>query len=285
MSSVDFILNIVGLLLWFNWRGARFDPINRTTPATLTGTLRRAEPRRFKLWLLPLALIVLLAIRALFYCQLGPAVAWTPALDLGAISLSFRSDRQNLMFLFSALSFLRVLIIFYFWLIFLVVINRNADALDPLLRLLRLHLGLVGRWPWPLQLIILPFVVALAWAALHSALANLSVINPVRSYNHLVVQGLVLGGALLLSLKYIIPLLLFLYLIGSYVYFGRNPLWEFIHLCARSFLAPISRWPLQVGKVDFAPLVGIVLGLLRLHAVPNYIGVFLDRHDRTIWPQ
>src|SRR5262245_9570920 len=105
MSSVDFILNIVGLLLWFNWRGARFDPLNRSTPATLTGTLRRAEPLRFKLWFFPLILIALLALRALFYHQLGPEVKWTPALDLGAISLSFRSDLQNVMFLYSALSF------------------------------------------------------------------------------------------------------------------------------------------------------------------------------------
>ena len=86
MSSVDFILNIVGLLLWFNWRGARFDPFNRGMPATLTGTLRRAEPLRFKQWFLPIILIALLAIRALFYAQLGPAVAWTPALDLGAVA-------------------------------------------------------------------------------------------------------------------------------------------------------------------------------------------------------
>ena len=42
MGIVDFILNLVALLLWFNWRTARFDPLAGSTPATLAGTLRRA---------------------------------------------------------------------------------------------------------------------------------------------------------------------------------------------------------------------------------------------------
>jgi len=285
MSSVDFILNIVGLLLWFNWRGARFDPFNRGMPATLTGTLRRAEPLRFKQWFLPIILIALLAIRALFYAQLGPAVAWTPALDLGAVSLSFRSDRQNLMFLFSGLGFLRTLAIFYFWLIFLVVINRNADALDPLLRLIRLHLGFVGSWPWLVQLLILPFIAAVGWAALSPLLAQTGIISPVRDYGRLAMQGFVIGGGLFFSLKYVIPLLLLLYLIASYVYFGKNALWDFVNLSARSCLAPASRLPLQIGKVDLAPLLAIVVVFLLLHALPNYVQAILERHDRTIWPQ
>ena len=47
MGIIDFILNLAGLLLWLNWRALRFDPLGKRTPATLIGTLRRAEPRAF----------------------------------------------------------------------------------------------------------------------------------------------------------------------------------------------------------------------------------------------
>ncbi len=46
MALIDFILNLAGLLLWLNWRSVRLDPLGKRTPATLIGTLRRAEPQR-----------------------------------------------------------------------------------------------------------------------------------------------------------------------------------------------------------------------------------------------
>jgi hypothetical protein len=44
MALIDFILNVAALLLWLSWRAIRLDPFIRATPATLAGTLRRAEP-------------------------------------------------------------------------------------------------------------------------------------------------------------------------------------------------------------------------------------------------
>ncbi len=44
MGLIDFILNLAGLLLWLNWRAAKADPLGKSKPATLIGTLRRAEP-------------------------------------------------------------------------------------------------------------------------------------------------------------------------------------------------------------------------------------------------
>jgi hypothetical protein len=43
--------------------------------------------------------------------------------------------------------------------------------------------------------------------------------------------------------------------------------------------------PLRFGKVDFAPLVGIVLVLLVLHALPNLVLNQLGRRNLTLWPQ
>ena len=39
MGLIDFILNLAGVLLWLGWRSIRFDPLGRSTPATLVGTL------------------------------------------------------------------------------------------------------------------------------------------------------------------------------------------------------------------------------------------------------
>src|SRR6267143_3555912 len=77
MALIDFILNVAGLLLWFNWRAVRFDPLVKTAPATLTGTLRRAEPSRFKRWHLLATLAGLLLARAFVYWQIGSAANWT----------------------------------------------------------------------------------------------------------------------------------------------------------------------------------------------------------------
>ena len=103
MSLINFILDIAGLLLWLSWRSIRFDPFTRPTPATLAGTVRRAEPVRLKRWHFLAALLGLLAVRAAFYWQIGPAVNWTPRLDLGIVALAFRSDVFFTVLLFSFL--------------------------------------------------------------------------------------------------------------------------------------------------------------------------------------
>ena len=85
MGIIDFILNLVALLLWFNWRTARFDPLAGSTPATLAGTLRRASAPTLKSWLLPLSIPLLLLLRALFYWQIGGALGWHYEALLGRI--------------------------------------------------------------------------------------------------------------------------------------------------------------------------------------------------------
>src|SRR5882757_2252731 len=99
MAYVDFILNLAGLLLWIKWRSLPFDPIHRRTPATLVGTLRRAAPSHFRRWHLLVLIALLLLCRAEFYRLLGPAMHWTGRLDLGVITLSFRSDLSGRMLL------------------------------------------------------------------------------------------------------------------------------------------------------------------------------------------
>src|SRR5438876_796031 len=126
MALIDFILNLAGVLLWLTWLSIGFDPLVNSTAATLAGTLRRAEPASVKAWHLLAGLAGLLILRALLYWQLGAAVDWTPTLRLGAIALAFRSDMLAHMLLFSGLSFVAVVAIFYVWLLFLSLVNGGT---------------------------------------------------------------------------------------------------------------------------------------------------------------
>ena len=140
MSWVDFILNIAGLLLWLNWRAGKGDPLGKRTPATLIGTLRSAAPQRTGRWDLPVVLGALIFLRAVLYWLLGPALRWAGILNLGVISLSFRSDLFGRILLFSLLSFLLTLGIFYSWLVLFSLLKGPKPIHD----FVRMQLGRVA---------------------------------------------------------------------------------------------------------------------------------------------
>jgi len=285
MPFTDFILNLAALLLWLSWRSRHFDPLARTVPATLVGTLRPAAPRRLKGGHLLVALVLLLLLRGLLYNQIGSPADWTPKMDLGLVVLAFRSDQPGSVFLFSLLSFLRVLIIFYFWLLILALLNRDRAEAEPVAKMLRLHLGPVARWAWPLQLVFPVLVLAVFWVALHPLLVRLEVLNKARSIVPLFEQGTLIGLSLFFTLKYPLPIFLFLYLIASYIYLGRNPVWDFVASTSRSLLAPLSRFPLQLARLDLAPVAGVLLLFLLLQWFPNFVLGKLAERNLTLWPQ
>jgi len=285
MKLIHFILDLAGLMLWLNWRAVRMDPFTSVTPATLGGTLKRAEPSRLKRWHFLAALAALLFLRALLYWQIGPAVNWTPKLDLGVVVLAFKGDWFRTELLFSALSFLRVLLVFYFWLLTLAMINRRTTPADAIQKVLLLQLGRAGRWPRVVQAIVPVLIVAALWAVFQPLLTGARVINPAQSPLQLLAQGLLTGVGIYFSLKFLLPVMLFAHLVASYVYLGKSPLWEFIGNTARNILAPLNRLPLRFGRVDFAPLAAIILIFLLLHTLPNLVQFQLSRRNLTIWPQ
>jgi len=297
LDLIDFILNIAGLLLWLNWRSIRLDPFHRGTPATLSGTVRRAEPMRLKRWHFLAALVALVVIRAFFYGQIGSAVGWTPRLNLSIVTPAFPLVRAGHIFyrsalLFSVLSFILVVVIFYFWLLAVAVINRHVTNPDLLQRLLLLQLGRAARWPLLIQLA-LPFIVCTAlWIVCHPLLIHIGVTSSVRSNVLLLKQGLVLGLGIYYSLKFLLLAILVVYTLVSYVYLGANPLWEFVSTTSRNILSPLKRLPLQIGKMDFAPLIAIVLIVVVFYyPLPQYVRDFLvrphgaARYRLTFWPE
>jgi uncharacterized protein YggT (Ycf19 family) len=263
MGYVDFILNLAGLLLWINWRSLPHDPFNKRTPATLVGTLRRAAPSRFRRWHLLLAIGALLVCRAGFYRLLGPALNWTGRLDLGVIILSFRSDWLDHILLFSCLSFICALGIFYACLLLLSILAPPVTAMEqPIYRLVRIQLGRVESWPRWAKLISPWLVFALVWCLLSWWLARMGVIPELVSMAHRLESAGVIGLGGYLVWKYLAAALLVVHLMSTYIYFGKNPFWSYVNAEAQSLLTPLKKIPLRVGKVDFAPVVGIVLVFL-----------------------
>jgi uncharacterized protein YggT (Ycf19 family) len=246
--------------------------------------LRRIESPRFKRSHFLIALGILLLVRAVFYGVVGPAINWTPKLNLVIVTLAFPSHVFFSVLLFSALSFIRVAIIFYFWLLALSIINRNRGEADPLQKMLLQQLGRVARWPIWAQLIAPVFIVAALWVILHPVLIYANVVSRVQSSLHLIEQGLLVGMGIYFSLKFLLPAFLFVYLIATYVYLGKSLLWDFIALTSVNLLKPFERLPLAIGKVDLKPILAIILILLLLHALPNFILILVNQNNRTLWP-
>jgi hypothetical protein len=285
MALIDLTLSLVALLLWLNWRAVYFDPLVRTTPTALVGTLRRAEPRRLRGAQLFAGLLALLFLRGLLYWEIGSPSEWTPKLVLGPVILAFRSENFWCVALFSLLSFFKILVLFHFWLLIIAAINYRVTEPDPILKIIRLHLGKIVRWPWPILLLLPILYIAAIWMLLHPLLLKAGVVDPARSWTILVEQGLLLGICPFVTLKFLLPPILLLHLITTYVFLGSNAGWDFISGTANRLLSPLRLLPLRIARLDIAPLVGMALLLLLLHWLPNFLQLKLSQSHRLLWPQ
>lgn len=284
MGAIDFLLNLAGLLLWVSWRSVRFDPLAASAPVTLVGTLRRAEPKRVRGWQLAWVLPGLLVGRAIVYWLIGAPAGWTPKINLELVVLAFRGDLFAPVLAYSCLSFLRFVLVLYFWLLVLMSINRRGKDTEPVQRVIRLHLGRMARWSWPVQLVLPLLVVVALWLVLQPLLAHLGVVAPARSGSHLIQQGLIVACGLILSLKYLLPAILVLHLVSSYVYFGASPFWEFVASTSENLIRPLRRAPLRLAKLDLTPILGVILILAILDWLPNLLLSKLAQANQSAWP-
>jgi uncharacterized protein YggT (Ycf19 family) len=258
MGIVNFILNLAGLLLWLNWRSNRVDPLVRRLPATLMGTLRPATQRELRRWHLLAFIAALLVVRALIYWQIGKETNWAGKLDLGVVAIWFASNSHLTglyrMLLFSFASFGVMLGVFYLW---VMILSLLAGPL-PIHGLVTIPLGRVDGWPrW--AKVVLPLVVtAASWWLASWLFARVEAVTPLSAAGRFQ-QGLVLGLASYFQWQYPVEAILLLHLLSSYIYFGRHPLWKYVAVTGQRILLPLRKIPLQLGKVDFAPLVGMAL--------------------------
>jgi uncharacterized protein YggT (Ycf19 family) len=277
MAVLDGIVNLVCALLWFNWRVLRLAPLEKSPPVSLAATLKKADPRRRVRWVPLLSLVGLLGVRSLFYWNVGWAWNWTPSLELGVISLPFRSDYLGRMALYSCLSFGLLLAGLYAWLLLVSIINRKLPNDEPAQRLVRWQLGWVERWPVWLKFLLPIVLTTFAWGFANPGLVQLGIVPPPLSRGHLWEQALLLGVNSILSWKMLVVGICVLYLVNSYVYLGSSYFWTFVNLTGSNLLRPFRALPLRVGKVDLAPLLLIVLVLALSHWAALWLPAIFQR--------
>lgn len=258
MNRVDFLLNLAGLLLWIEWRAVRFG----AAPAiagSISGVLKHAAKRRTRRWLYLGALGLLLAIRCLFYWRVGAQLDWVPFLDLGAIHLPFNSVSLERMVCYSALSFGVVLAVFHLWLLLLSMVNRSAPDTDPWHRMVRQNLGWIEAWPVALKIAAPILLVGSLWWIASPTLVRHGMMAPPSSTVHLAEQSVLVGFGTLLAWKYLVAGTLFVSVLNTYLYLGTWSLWAYVQATARNLLRPLHVLPLRLGRVDFAPVLGLAL--------------------------
>jgi hypothetical protein len=256
MNLVDSILNIALLFLWIDWRSGRI--VRQPQPAlSLANTVRPTE-RKIGSGLGSLGVLVfILLVRPCFYYSIGSKLSWTPEIDLLAVSLPWRSDLLDRMYVYSTSTFLLTLGAFYAAMLLLSVVNRKLPDSDVIQRFVRLQLGWIERFPWPVRLL-LPFLVAgFSWAAVTPLLVAMGILPSLPPVAMLCGQSLAFAPMPLLGWKWLLIVIFVLHLLNIYVYLGTHPAWPYISSSARSILRPLSF--LTFTKLDFAPVVGIAL--------------------------
>ncbi len=254
MALVHFILNLAALLLWVKWR-SQAAPAPTVPSSLAAGSLSR-RPRTDAPWLLPAALMALLLGRAFFYWQLSPASDWTAKLDLAVVTLSFRSDFAGQMLLYSLTSFAAWLAVFYLSLLFLVIADREIAVQVPGMRWVRAQLGRLTHYPLALKLLLPWLALALAWIGASFLLPSLGLLPPTGPAVQVIGRSALVGLAVFLAWKYVITGLLLLHLLHSYIYLGNHPFWGFVEETGRNLLRPLRWCPLQLGRIDLAPVAG-----------------------------
>jgi uncharacterized protein YggT (Ycf19 family) len=278
---INLFLNLAGLLLWLSWCSVRFDPLYQRKPATLMGTLRRAEPQRFKQWHLPIIIIALLLLRAVLYYWIGSAADWIAKLDLGVTVLPFRSDWFLRILVFSFCSFGATLVFFYLCLLPLSLLAGP----EPIHSFVKIPLGRVDAWPVWARVILPLIVTATLWWTGSWLFTWLQILPTPAASAQRIEQSIVIGLDGYLAWRYPLALILLLYLVSSYIYFGKHPFWKYVEATAQKLLSPLRGIPLRVGRMDFAPIITLALILLVAHLlehglylkfahIPGLIGIF-----------
>lgn len=253
MNLIDTILNLAGLFLWIDWRSGRVARRPQTT-ISLANAARPAERGRGSGHGSLGLLILILAVRPCFYYTIGAKLNWTPQLDLLALSLPWRSDMLDRMYLYSTATFSLTLGFFYGAMLLLNVIHRAAPDAEVMPHFIRLQLGWLGKLPWPLKLALPSLLAAAAWATALPLLAYIQLLPGIPPAGAIWGQATAFALAALLGWKWLLIALFGLHFLNLYIYLGAHPLWAFVSQTARIVLRPLSF--MTFPKLDLAPLAG-----------------------------
>ena len=270
MEWLHLILNLTALLLWMHWRAGtmpRPKPVN-----AIAGPTPRLGPVFRHSWIFLVVLVTLLGLRAVFYHQFGPGLDWIPSLDLLNESPHFRSDHFPRALAYSVLSFGRWLVALYFGLALLSTIHPNFDDSSQWPKFLKAQFGWIGNWPATMHwLTTLALAVGVHFGEL-KWMETIGVLSQPADIPRLLPILITLD---LQAMVYLTMLLLALYLLNSYVYFGEQNFWRNVDESGRRLLMPLRPIRMVVGKIDFAPV--LALGIVYC------INLLLHQEQLTKW--
>lgn len=256
MQLIDWILNLACILLWIDWRSGRLN--RHPHPIYSLASTVRATERRMGSGLGSIAVMFLiLLIRPLFYHTLGSRVEWTPDLDLIAISIPWRSDLMDRMYIYSTLSFLLAIGFFYAAMLLLGAVNRHLPDDDVMQRFVRLQLGWLEKLPWWMKLVLPSVVAGLAWVCGAPMLYGIGLLPTAPPSQGSWDSALAFALAPFLAWKWVLIVFFGLHWLNIYVYLGTHPVWPYISLTSRKLLRPLSF--LTFPKLDLAPAMGMVV--------------------------
>ncbi|MBL69043.1 MAG: hypothetical protein CMO74_11435 [Verrucomicrobiales bacterium] len=270
MEWLHLILNLAALLLWIHWRH---------TPAHSSGSkagfFKRHGTRLARGSVGLLLLAILLVGRAWFYHRIAPEVDWQPRVTFiaftpefsAAFSLPFTWADFGKQLAFSVISFSGWLVLYNFVLVFASTIKPATEDARRWRYFLRSQLGFLDMLP---AVLIVPLAILLG-ASVHYGsawwLMQLGIL-PGQSPEALLHLA---SGMAVLNLRIVAWMalgVLGLYVLNSYIYFGEHKFWKIIDSSGQAMLSPLRLFPLQWGKVDFAPLAAMAAawgGLLLMH--------------------
>jgi hypothetical protein len=257
VNFIDAILNLATVLLWLQWRSLRTAHPPLPTKSLLS--LLQPTDKPLAATRILVFLTALLLVRALFYWQIGSPLHWVPNLPFGPVPVPFRSDFLGLMLLYSMSAGAHAIVVMYFWLLLLSVVNQRVPDSEAFQRWVRLHLGRAERLPWWARLALPALIVALAWLALHPFFVWLQLLPAAKSSAHLVEEACVVGAGAFLAWKLLLVVVLVLHVLNTYIYFGAHPFWSFIDATGRNLVRPLNAVPMRLGRFDAAPLLVIAL--------------------------
>jgi hypothetical protein len=263
MHWLDWMTDLVGLMLWLSWRGFGSLPVSPRPALTLLSNLRPADrTARRSAWFLP-GLLILLLVRAILHHTFAPQFAEAVPWSIGAVTVVFRSDLWNRILAHSFLSGIHFTLQAYLCLALLATLHRSDAEPDSITRSIRAELGWLSRWPWGLSL--LPFLVALGllWFVISPSLVS-AALTPARlSGSHALQQAVVVGLGGLTALKWPLVGLCLLRFLLDHVYLGSMPFWDYAHGTGGRLCSWLGWLPLKWGRVDLTPLAaaGVYWGL------------------------
>lgn len=255
MAVLDLLLSLAALMLWLSWRGIGAE--QASGPAgTLLANLRPAHRSQAGRHGNLVGLVAILIGRAILYRQFGPSFDWHPSWSPGAVTVVFRSDHFLLMLGSSLLGFGWVLFGLVTFAFLVAAIHRAPQDKDAVTREVRRRLGWLASLPAVILLLLPMLMLGLLWLVLGWVAARLGLVPALHGSHHLFQQAVVVGFGAVLVWKWPLTIVLGLYFVNSYVFFGASPVWDFIQQTGARLCRPLAF--LRFGRLNLSPLVLLV---------------------------